>query len=828
MQPSLSSSTRRPTVYRFCLCLCCSYLFCLVAGLSGSAVRAQNLPRQLSVSPTELTAGEIVSVQGSGLPPGSQVTAQLTAPGGVVSRESVRVGEGGRFLLETPLDTVGSYQLVVRGQGLDETRVLAVRAADAQITPNQAAPKQSTPVQSPPNQSAPKRSTQATPQPSPATAEVVAAGTAPPTVSLTEGGLQASRGGALSWQLTFPAGSGATTEPLVVGEQLYVGHGNSVLRLKPQTGDILERAIVSGPVERLDRVDDTTLAVTVRHAKRLLERFTLRAGRLQEPVRFGGAPATFSYLRAEANVRDPAARLKRDPTNPWLYLALGLGASGSEAAAHFTEAIETATTFYDLAGLATVLEARGERALAADTFDAAMRDFAARGYDPRLLTNAGLEAAYTFPLTPLRAALDRNDDLSAGFWAERLVLAAPDVPGADAALRDYAALLRAVGSAEDADRERRADRSTPAPDLPKHVAMTLGRSGWGLALALLGAFGASQLTLFAKYARARRADRGEGGRAPWLFAVRYATLSEKVVLLLLLAAALGCSALAGWQGATHPLPPAVTSGTLLSRPAQVFETDLSGPGGAFIRGYAAQTAGDEAAAQILTRAGDYAPALNNLGALTGDAELYRQALALEPTLAAARYNLGDTSSQRALLPFQARYQPGPALAVPTARDLQNATTGDWQTALARAFTAPQLLNAPPAALATTLTLVLWRGAQLAFLLVALTTAVFVFVPRPRSVHGAARPWVYELLALFVPGSGLADDAWGIFLLVPWAVFGSGALSVHFGWGIALGLTPGTLYLILAGIYLLNTVAVVIEWQSHRSRRRVRLRRAGTR
>ena len=511
--------------------------------------------QQLSVSPAQLAAGESVSVEGGGLPPGSQVTVQLTAPGGDVSREGVRVGEAGRFRLETPLRVVGSYQLVVRGQGLDETRVLEVRAA----LPKQPAPS-----------------------PDPAAPDAEGAEAAPPEVKRVKGGLQATQSGALSWQLTFPARSGATTEPVFAGERLYVGHGKSVLRLEPRTGNILERSIVSGQVERLEALGGEAVAVTVRHTGELSERFTLRDGRVQEPVRFGAAAATFGFLRTEASVRDPAARLERDPTNPWLFLNLGLGQNDPGAAqTNFERAIATATTFYDLAGLATFLEARGHRALAADAFDAAMEDFAARGYDPRLLTSAGLEAAYHFPLTPLKAALKRRDDRSASFWAERLALAAPKVPGVDDALDDYAALLRAVDAPEAEVWERPPETTLIGPGLPEHVAATLGRSGWGFAVALLVTFGALQLTLFAKYARARRADRSEGGRAPWLFAVRYTTLSEKLVSLLLLAAVLACSALAGWQDATDPPPPALASGTLLSRPAQVFleDAELSGPAG---------------------------------------------------------------------------------------------------------------------------------------------------------------------------------------------------------------------------------------------------------
>lgn len=784
-------------------------------------------------------------LQGGGLPAGGQVTAQLTAPGGGVTRQSVRVGENGRFRLELSLAAAGSYQLVVRGQGFEETRTLEVQApaspnapASRQV-PQEAAPpspaeNEATPDETVPDETVPDETTRNTPN-TPATDQNL---TAPPTAAVLTpevvriaNGLEARRAGEQLWKLTFPEGSGTTTEPLLtqdqLQDQLYIGHGSSVLRLEPQTGRVRERFILSGPVERIERVDERTVAITVQHAEGLSERFTLRGSAVQEPVRFGLEPRTFDLLRAEAQVPDPAARLARDPTNPWLYLALGLRQNDPETArATFAKAVGTATTFYDLAGLATVLEENGERALAADAFDAAMRDFAARDYDPRLLRSARLEEAYNFPLTPLKAALERDDDLSAGFWAERLYLAAPNVPGAGDALRAYAALLRVVAPPDAAAHwERRAEESTSAgPNALDRVATALARNGWALALALFVTFLALHLTLLAKYARARRSDRGRGGRAPWLFAVRYTTLSEKFVLLLLLAAALACAALASWYGGSRTPPEVVNSGTLANRAAHVylaqFQEGASGPSTALIRAYAAQVAGGEAEAQtLLESAGNYAPALNNLGVLSGNTELVARALALQPGLAAARYNTATGNSERtAALPFQARYLLGrPALATPAARDFQAATSGSWQTALARAFTSPQLSfqSAPPFSLNPWL----WRAAQLLFLLIVLIHVVFLFVPRPRSAADAPRPWFYELLALLVPGSGLADEAWGIFLLVPWAVFGLGTLAHPFSWPVDLGLSPIGLYLGLGSLYLLNTAAVIVEFLSHRSRRR---------
>ena len=807
LQPALTP--RRRLWLTLAACIFCSQL-----------VFAQRL--QLSTETPK--AGESVQVAGLELTPGAQVTARLTAPGGRVSRESVQVDDEGRFRLELTLPTGGRYQLTVRGPGAERTWQLTV--PKPQPKPPTTLPKQ------PEGQNTGQNTGQNIGQNTGQSLTPQARTAATLEVTRSENGVSAARGSEPLWTLTFPAGSGPTTQPLVLTadsvRQLYLGHGNSVLRLEPQTGNVLARWTVSGPVARL-AVDNETVRITVRHAPGLLEPFTLKNNVLQ-PVRFGTNPAVFGYLRAEANlpgtkassfVPSLTARLRRDPTNPWLYLRLGLGQRSPNAARKsFRQALAKATTFYDLAGIATVLERRGEQKLAAAAFDKAMKDFAARGYDPRLLTDRALGAAYNFPLGPLQRAVNAGDDLSAGFWAERMWLAAPNLPGAAEAFARYAALLRQVGTPEQAAgwAARAGLETNPTVGTLERLGLTLARDGWQLVPALLAAFFALHLTLLAKYARARRSDRS-GGRAPWLFALRYDTLVEKLVLLTLLALTLVCAALGSWAARGEPPARIVGSGTLANRAAQAYlgEADLSGPRAAFVRGTAAQMSGQLQEARALLRsAGNYAPTLNNLGVLTGDKALYERALRLEPTLPAARYNTGD----RALLPFQARYNSArPALALPTPADF-SAASGSWQDALKGAFTDPQrVFSTPPYGFS----LWLWHVLELLFSLVGLVHVVFLLVPRPRSAHGAPRGWAYTLLALLFPGTGLADELWGIFLLVAWAVLGASALPFGF---VPLGLSPVTLYLILAAIYLLNTVAVIVEGWSYRlEQRTLELRRS---
>lgn len=648
-------------------------------------------------------------------------------------------------------------------------------------------------------------------------------------VALRGGGVEARAGNRTLWRLEFPAGSGSTTEPLLTDDRLYLGHGNSLLELDPQSGVVQRRGPLSGPLERVEALDAETVAATVRHASGPTERFLLRDGALQEAVHFGLEPEMFGYLRAEAQVPDPAARLERDPTNPWLYLAVGLEEANQEAARELLrQGVEAGATFYDLAGLAQALEENGHTDLAETALDAALADFAARGYDPRLLTDPALEAVYNFPLTPLRRALDAGDAASAAFWAPYLALAAPNVPGANEAFSRYAAMLGADAPAEEVAQWRalalpRASGSVGGLD---RIASALGRVGWYADLAILVAILGLHLTLIAKYWRPQsddlkriHAQRGYVTPVARLFALRYYTVSEKLVLVVMFAAVLALAALADWYGNAAAPPTAVRSGTLVSREAQDYlaAAELTGPRGAFIRGYAAHMGGDEGARALYEAAGAFPPALNNLGALTGDPGLFERALELEPGSLEARYNLGEAPEA---FPFHARYRPDePVLAVPTETDFQNALAGPWRAALAEAFTNPLRTLQHPAPFGFNQEL--WTVFRVLLLLLTLLTIAFLFVPRPRSARNAPRTLLYHVLALLIPGSGLADEAWGLLLILPWALVGLDVITQRAGWPFGLGLSLNAGYAVLGAIYLVNTVAFFVELASYRQRMRER-------
>src|SRR5690606_37224792 len=151
--------------------------------------------------------------------------------------------------------------------------------------------------------------------------------------------------------------------------------------------------------------------------------------------------------------------------------------------------------------------------------------------------------------------------------------------------------------------------------------------------AMIVAILALHLTLTAKYwspqTLAMRRRRETGRRASpvaRLFAIRFYSFTEKLVLALLFAGALLLLALADWNDQGGNPPPALGSGTLASPSAREAVADglLGGQRGAYVRGYAAQASGeDETAAAEYRAAGDYPPALNNLGALTGNEALFQ-------------------------------------------------------------------------------------------------------------------------------------------------------------------------------------------------------------
>lgn len=638
------------------------------------------------------------------------------------------------------------------------------------------------------------------------------------------------------WRLDFPADSGATAGLALSADRLLVGHGNSVLTLDPSTGVVQSRYRLPAQVSNITFSGSVAL-VTVRYASGEEQQVRLLSNGPERLLPFDPDPALYGWLRNEARVADPAARIQQDPTNPFLYLVVaeqaaneptqsGVGNSTDRA---LELALDNAVTFYERAQLAesflTFTPPRQD--LATSAMDGALHDFVARGYRPELLTDQELANAYGFPLRPLLSSLGRGNLTQAGFWADWVYrISTPAVPETQAALREYANYLKQNGQRDEAIMWEKRSKEGSRFDLRatlEDAARTVGRTGWYGVAALLVAIVALHLTMLAKYWRPqtlqlkrRRAAGKSVSGVSRLFFMHYATIVEKVVVVLLFAAALAVAALQGWAASGDALPASWGSGSLATPPAISFVADLerSNPEASFVRGYALQSSGNETAAAAAYREiPDNAAALNNLGVIEQDPALYQLALELQPRLASASFNLGEESNPSILLEL---YQPDePVVVAPTRGQLRVAVAGSYLAAWGDAFTNPWAALTEMAGV--DIAQWLWFVLVVLFLLWAALSILSLFWWQPRLARNAPRTFLYHLLALLLPGTGAADEFWGVFLSVPWAIFGVDLL-LHYlpgGPGPVIALRTDIIALIL--IYVLNVAAFVVEFSSYRRR-----------
>jgi hypothetical protein len=604
------------------------------------------------------------------------------------------------------------------------------------------------------------------------------------------------------WRFERPTGSGGTRDALLHGGRVWIAHGHTLFEVLPERGHVVRRTPLSGPIASIAAEGEAVRAVvTVYAGGGTLSVEHLVADGVAEPMAlFDPLSPLFGWWAREAEVADPGALVLSDPTNPYLHLRIAAAAATSgERDEHVDLALETATTFFDLAAMARAFVALEAFDAADEAMRRALLDFSARGYDPGLLTDPVVHERYGFPLRPLRLAVDRSDLRAASFWAPWLLATSGrELGSAGMTLRGYADLLSAAGEREGAAYWReQAGRYGPsdARAVFGESALGLGRGGWYAATSLLVATLLLHLTLLAKYWRAQglvlRQARESGTRVrSWarLRVLRYYDLTERLVLILLLAAAFSVAALAVWSAAGDVALRAASAGHLEApfvRP--VFDaaaTGAAGPEGdpwrlALVEGYRAERRGERTAAFDLLE----------LAARRGDPEAIR---ALD-TLAG-----------------------GGRIEAPSRLALREAATGTWTSAIGRAFVDPYGLRgdgvAVPRVPAWT-----WPLIVTLFLVVALVHVVALFVPRPRVARNAPRTAAYHALSVLVPGSGAADELYGVLLLVPTAVFGIDALMQLIGVGSPLGIPLRTSMWILIVLYVVNLGAVAVEFVSYRRR-----------
>ncbi|MBB6098576.1 tetratricopeptide (TPR) repeat protein [Deinobacterium chartae] len=672
--------------------------------------------------------------------------------------------------------------------------------------------------------------------------------------------LRGLRGGAVVWSVTFPVEAGALLPPVVDGDTVWVAVGPTLQRLSLRDGVLRSRLFLPAEVVSLERSDEDLL-VTVRHMGRVQENFTVRAGEIVERVVYPPAPKVTGALEAGASAglsfdplrpEDPLvarrvleARVGQDPENPFLqlYYARALHLSGERAAANeaLQRAVNAHVPFFVHIRLAVLLDTLGESLMADQALLQARLSWAALGYDPALPVSRFALNAYGNPLGYTELLQRQNHALRADAWLRFLRDIAPRFEGYEAAYRNYADWLDGQGRSGEAIDWRNFSRELAAGslyDLGPGALLIFRDAARFAVFALLASLGFALLALYARYWSQQSHDlRPLGGRLrSWrrnpVLRLRHAplsyfTFSEKLVVLTLLGALLMGLAAWAWsqrtfERAQHPVLNFGTyGGAWFYDGIGRLNLDANAPETAFLLGTAAQLDGDaDRATELYRSAPNVAGARNNLGVLASARNdevaarnAYREALSLDPRLVAAAYNLQlDPSGFE--INFQRQYRSGLRLAYPQLKQVYRAFDGQLSGDLSRMVTEPwTYLMSVPSGLPPYL-----QAVWVALLLLAFTvTVLWLLVPRPGRAR-PTRPLSYRLLSLLVPGSGLLDEVWGLLLLVPWAGVLLVLLSLRPEITLAFpqlydrahpGL-PGFLTALLIGIYLLNTVAVLLE------------------
>jgi len=763
-------------------------LVLLVLTLTATGA-AQSGPQVTLLAPDRPVLGDTVTLEATGLRDVDHVV-RVVAPDGSETL-TVTAAVGGRLAVEVTLERVGRHVVWLEGVDIEAAFTVTATAPSGVPAPTEPATPPATP---------PRASPTAEAIPLPPVGTETAPATLTPTPDLDGLALDVDTNvvtaresdGRVRWRLPFAPASGTTSAALVHREAVWIAHGHQVLEVDPATGRVRSRVATAGTVLELDPIGTGLIVVSEVGApgSPLTVEARLEAGRLQPPALFDPESDLFDALQREAEVGDPAARLAIDRTNPFLHLRAALVApTEAERAFETVEAIDAATTFYDLARLARAFAAEGWWDAADAAMSAAAEDFAERGYDPALLTSVEVHERYGFPLLPLRRALMRGDLDAARLWAPWLhALSGPDLPGAGSELRAFATALGHAGEREAGAtwRELAAERTnTSASDAVARNALLLGRGGSIASTALMIAFFFLHLVLVVKYQRAQdlaRRQRIESGAQPLplprLRAIRFYGVTEKVVLVIMLGLAYATVVLVGWVQRGDPLVAAAAAGHLEAPTAAALWSSADGDPAslAWVRAYRTARAGhDELVREVLG---------------TFDAPL------LDPVVAALAQ--GDPV-------------PTPSLVT-----LRAAAAGTWYGFVANAFVQPQLLLDDHLVLLG-LPAWSWPAQLLLFWLVALWHVAWLLIPRPRYAAHAPRPLLYELLAVLVPGSGQADELYGVLLLVPWALFGIDTVTQLLGGQSALGIPLDAGIVVLGVLYFVNLVAWAIEFASVRKR-----------
>jgi tetratricopeptide (TPR) repeat protein len=598
------------------------------------------------------------------------------------------------------------------------------------------------------------------------------------------------------------------------------------MQLEPSKGTVIQRFVVSSLVSSLEaQGTDVRVNVSIANgALPLMESFTLRRvtgqpnfSLLTRPVYQpdGILLETFEGFASKASQGDQlkpsfpevsrqtnANFAASDPSNPFYKIFEGAALQAlnqpAEAKVAFSQALNTTVPFFVYIREAVLFEQlKDADGFAEQALKLARYAYGNAGYDPAIPVSSKALEAYGNPLGVARQFfMDKN--LKRGtVWLSFLRDTMPRFNDSETAFLEMANFLdaQAAGEAESwRSLQREIAQGTPYTfGVSRIVIFSLGAL-----LALIAAFVALWLVLAAKYAPQQSRDlknvggaMGAWGKAP-LLRLRhslsaYLTLTEKIVLVTLLALMVGT--LGTWTWSTRALEtlrhPAFNLGTLggvsfwnsfASKPtSQSFDA---------IRGLAFLLDGDKTrAAQAFENAPNNPMALNNLGVLAlerGDnaraTQNFQAALQLQPSMLEASLNSHANTGNSYRLNFhKAVFGDSPMLAFPEPKDIVDASQGKLEAEFGRMVTDPwdYLLRLP-------FGLPAWAMMAVAVLILGILVLnlLSLLIPRVRSARDAPRSAVYHFMALLVPGSGLADEVWGIIVLVPWALAGS-LLIIYF-------------------------------------------------
>jgi hypothetical protein len=570
--------------------------------------------------------------------------------------------------------------------------------------------------------------------------------------------------------------------------------GTTVIATEGAGGRVAQRFYFPGRVNKIEPLG-AQQRIIVKDRTGLEQVFTIENGTVRERVVFEPSAALLETLErpasdkptgdAEAYWRERAAK---DPTNPFLQLRYAQTLREPDAArAAFQKAIDVPAPFYVLARVARVLETSKQEELADAALTRARSEFARGGYDPGFQVSKAALEAWGNPLGAAQTQFKAKNERRAEAWLAYLRDTTPRFPGSSAVFSEYASWLDAQNRSGEARQIREF-----LTDLSEGTTYRFGDSDLtqleafaaGAGLIALASYLLLQFVLLLKYWPQQTRDLSPVGgrfgaltRAP-LMRLRhslpaYHTFTEKLVLLLLLIAAI--AGLAVWNYAQNAgqflRQPAFSQGTAGGAAYYQALNNVPEPGAAYLRGLGFQFDNDlDKAVEAYTLAPGVTGALNNLGAISsirGDAagseREYQQAAQLGSKI--ANHNLNSSTAAPGYRgAFHTAHRTGaPMLEVPAPRELVELRFGTLEQELRRMVLDPWgYLNALPSGLPPAVQSVL-----AAFLLLVLGLQVlWLLIPRVRTAQNAPRSFLYHLGAILIPGSGAADEVWGLLLLPP--------------------------------------------------------------